>query len=159
MRGTGRDLPVSYLAQSKHTVYICEAVSIKRWRIARRRAVPGTRRWERFENPFVPHGVAQCLESLGELSREAGMLAEARRLVQQAIELYRESGDEAAVAAAGGTLGDILLEKGEVEKAQTLYQEGLAFWKERQHPRWTEKFANRLQRLRDSARDSCKMLS
>ena len=102
---------------------------------------------ERFEDPFDPHGVAQCLESLGGLSLEAGMLAEARRLVLQAIELYKESDDDAAVCAASGTLGDILKERGDHDQARELYQRGLTFWQERDHPRWIKRFETRLQNL------------
>lgn len=100
---------------------------------------------ENFEALNDRHGVADCLQSLASLFREEGALSEARRAVLQAIDLYRECGDEAAVVAAGGTLGDILLDKGEVGKARELYKKGLAFWRERNHPRWTEKFENRLQ--------------
>ena len=75
------------------------------------------------------------------------MLAEARRLVRQAIEIYKESGDEAAVCAAGGTLGDILKERGDIDQARELYQRGLTFWQERDHPRWIERFETRLQNL------------
>ena len=102
---------------------------------------------EGFEAAKNTHGIADCLQSLANLYREDGALSEARRTVLQAIELYRECGDEAAVKAAGGTLGDILLEKGDVEKARDLYKEGLAFWKERNHPRWTEKFEARLAKI------------
>ena len=102
---------------------------------------------EKFEAAGDKHGEADCLQAIAMLHQESGALAEARRSVLQAIELYRECGDEAAVFAAGGTLGDILLEMGKTERAQTLYEEGLAFWKARNHPRWTEKFEERLRKL------------
>jgi tetratricopeptide (TPR) repeat protein len=113
---------------------------------------------ERFEAKNDQHGIADCLQSLAVLYREEGALVEAKRTVLQAIHLYQKCGDEAAVKTAGGTLGDILLEKGETDKAQTFYEAGLAFWKSRKHPRWTEKFEKRLQNLQERSQFSCKML-
>lgn len=102
---------------------------------------------ETFEASDDTHGIADCLHSLAILYTEDGALSEASRGVSQAIALYQQCGDHAAVVAAGGTLGDILLKKGDVEKARLFYKEGLAFWKERQHPRWIDKFEKRLQML------------
>jgi len=89
-------------------------------------------------------GVAECYQALGKLAAQSGRVGLGISLVQQAIATFVEVGNEGAVAAAMGTLGDILRTRGEIEEARSLYEKGLAFWKEREHPRWIEIFEARL---------------
>ena len=89
-------------------------------------------------------GIAECYQALGQLAAQSGRVGLGISLVQQAIATFAEVGNEGAVAAAQGTLGDILRARGEIKEARSLYEKGLAFWKERDHPRWIEIFEARL---------------
>ena len=96
-------------------------------------------------------GVAECYQELGKLAAQTGRGGLGASLVGQAISIFKEVGNPGAVAAAQGTLGDILWKRGEREGARVLYEKGLAFWQERQHPRWTAIFEARLQTLEKSS--------
>lgn len=94
-------------------------------------------------------GVAECYQEVGKLLSRKGSPGLGCSLVKQAIAIFEEVGNPGAVAATQGTLGDILRERGELDEARRLYETGLAFWKERQHPRWTAMFERRLQLLEE----------
>ena len=93
------------------------------------------------------HEKGRCLECLAVLHREAGNLGEALYCIIQAQDLYQQTGDEAAVYASGGTKGDILWDRGKTNEARVLYEQGLVFWRKRQHSRWIERFEARLARF------------
>lgn len=113
------------------------------------------RDWDRallgYEAQGNRGGVAECYHELGRLAARNGRIGLGISLVQQAISTFEETGNIGAVAATQGTLGDVFLECGQREKARTLFEKGLAFWQERQHPRWTAKFEARLQTLETSS--------
>ena len=96
-------------------------------------------------------GVAECYQELGKLLSQKGSPGLGGSLVRQAIAIFEEVGNSGAVAATQGTLGDILRERGELDEARQLYEIGLAFWKEHQHPRWTAMFERRLQQLEETS--------
>ncbi|MGC4044823.1 MAG: hypothetical protein QM758_13605 [Armatimonas sp.] len=100
-----------------------------------------------YEELEKPHGQGSCLEALATLQRESGALGEAQFLIRRAIQLFEQSGDEAAVQVARGTLGDILRDRGLLEQAQALYQGGLEFWSACAHVRWTRRFEDRLRSI------------
>ena len=104
---------------------------------------------EGFEAIHDQHEVASCLNSLAGLCRESGTLSEARRHAQGAIALFGQVGDVAAVHVASATLGDILRDRGDFGGARALYEPGLAFWREKGHPRWTAIFEEKIARLSD----------
>lgn len=97
-----------------------------------------------YETSGNVHGQASCLESLAILHREDRLPGEAQVLLREAIRLFRQSGDEAAVCAAKGSLGDVLRDREKFNEAETLYRQGLEFWKERGHTRWIRRFEERL---------------
>ena len=92
-------------------------------------------------------GVAESYQELGRLATRNGRAGLGIALVGQAITIFEEVGNLGAVAAAQGTLGDILLERGDRHGARMLFEKGLAFWQERKHPRWMSIFKERLRNL------------
>lgn len=95
------------------------------------------------------HGQASCLEALATLHRENQAFGEAQVLLREAIRLFRQSGDEAAVSATEGSLGDVLRERGRFDEAEALYRQGLEFWREKGHTRWISRFEERLTNLEE----------
>lgn len=99
------------------------------------------------------HGMAECLEGLARLRAASGELMQATLHIRQAIELFEKDGDRAAAVCAGGTLADILLERGDHAEALRLTDEGLAFWRDANHARWIRNFEERLVRLHERSPD------
>ena len=111
-----------------------------------------------FESKRDIAGIAECYCEIGNVACSMGLSGLGISLIRLAISKFRDVNNQGGVAAASGSLGDALLELGDESQAHDLYEEGLTFWKERKHPRWTEKFENRLQRLQEHRQNSCKTL-
>jgi tetratricopeptide (TPR) repeat protein len=97
--------------------------------------------------PAEQQGVADCLQHIGAILAEQGMTGLAQDHIERAIALYAEQEKDASRAAALGTLGDLQARLGNLPEARRLYEEGLVFWEQQKHPRWTRKFQKRLERL------------
>lgn len=89
-------------------------------------------------------GVAECYQEIGRLAAKKGQGGLGISLLRQAIVHFGEQGNLGAVAAAQGTLGDIWLDLGEHVKAHEFYEQGMAYWQAQNHPRWIQRFQQRL---------------
>jgi len=71
---------------------------------------------------------ARLLNTMGEVYTSAGLLEEARRLLEEAlrVRLERLGGSHLDVAESQSNLGGLLVHVGEFERAQTLYEAALA---------------------------------
>ena len=90
------------------------------------------RRWaeEFLSEPFDDHpstGLARAgaLYGAGELAFGQGDLAQAAELLEEALALYRELGDDAGIAAVLVELGQVVRSQGDHERAAALSERGL----------------------------------
>lgn len=90
-------------------------------------------------------GVGQCLNIIGAVRAQQGRYSEARAHVLHAIHLFEREGKMPSRAASLATLGDVYVRQNRVAEARTCYEEGLAFWQENGHERWSTVFKQRLE--------------
>jgi tetratricopeptide (TPR) repeat protein len=75
------------------------------------------------------HLRADLLEAAGVLARALGVPGLARGLTEQCLELRRELGDEAGLAAALKDLGNLSFDTGDFDSAGDHYEQALELWK------------------------------
>jgi tetratricopeptide (TPR) repeat protein len=74
--------------------------------------------------------LAKALSWAGFLAVFQGDYAEACRLGEESLALYRELGDQAGMAGTLGCLGIAAKDRGDADEAWRLFQESLALWRE-----------------------------
>ena len=109
-------------------------------------ALTGFREW----GERGTHGVADCLQEMGIALAEQGLFSVARENIERAIAIYSERDNANSRVAALGSLGDVALRQGRHEEAHALYTEGREHWQAQNHPRWIQKFTDRLARLEET---------
>jgi tetratricopeptide (TPR) repeat protein len=72
---------------------------------------------------------ADLLEAAGVLARALGVPELARGLTEQCLELRRELGDEAGIAAALKDVGNLYFDTGDFDSARDHYEQALDLWK------------------------------
>ncbi len=102
---------------------------------------------EGFQARSERHGVADCKKRIGKAFAEMGHYAIGQDLIQEAIAIYAAMDKQQSRAAALGTLADVLVMKGEADKALPFYEEGLAYLRSTNHADWIEHFEASLTRL------------
>jgi len=76
-------------------------------------------------SPLQPSARVRLLSSMGGLLGRMGRLAEARRVLEEAVHLARREEDPALLAKAAGNLGILLINRQESEAAERWLQEAL----------------------------------
>ena len=79
-----------------------------------------------------------------------GQYAIAQDLIQEAIAIYTVQGKPHSRAAALGTLADVLVMRGEVNKAMQFYDEALALSHDAKHAGWVTQIESRLKQLQQN---------
>lgn len=79
-----------------------------------------------------PAGLARALMALGQIERDQKRADRALPLYEEAVALYRESGESLDFAHAARHLGDLHLDAGRLEEAGPYYREALGVY--RRHP-------------------------
>jgi non-specific serine/threonine protein kinase len=70
--------------------------------------------------------LASALNAAGRLARRMGDLGLARERYEEALELYRETGNREAIASVLNNLGTVALARGDLDTARVLHAESLA---------------------------------
>lgn len=80
-----------------------------------------------FENEANDLGMAHCLHGLGLVAQSTGELQQATALLEEALDVWRSLGLSWGLACCiPGHLGDVARAQGHLERADSLYREGLA---------------------------------
>jgi predicted ATPase len=87
---------------------------------------------------------AELLEAGGVLARALGVPVLARGLTEQCLELRRELGDEAGMAAALKDVGNLAFDTGDFDSARSHYEQALKLWKKVDHKRGVAQALNNL---------------
>ncbi len=73
------------------------------------------------------------LNAFGILKFSQGDYAQAQKLLEEVVALFREVGDQSGAASSLGNLGEVARLQGEYERAVELYGESLALFRELRH--------------------------
>ena len=90
----------------------------------------------------LQRGRALTLDTAGKVARYSGKLTEAEALLREALQLWRDSGDEGGAAATLHELGVVHLRRAEWESATALLKQSLAMKRERRPCGTTNRIGN-----------------